>query len=115
MLSDCVFCKVITGELDGQMVYQDELATAFWDVHPAAPVHILIVPNEHISSLNAMREEDEKLIGHLIFVARTLAKEQGVEAEGYRLIINTGPNAGQSVFHVHVHLLAGKPLSVQTR
>ncbi|NMC46646.1 MAG: histidine triad nucleotide-binding protein [Chloroflexi bacterium] len=112
MASDCVFCKIAAGESDGRVLYHDERVTAFWDIHPVAPVHILIVPNKHISSVNAMSEEDEALVGHLVYVAKLIAKEQGVDQEGYRLSINTGPNAGQSVFHIHVHLLAGRSLPI---
>jgi histidine triad (HIT) family protein len=112
MPSDCVFCKIAAGESDGRILYQDELATAFWDIHPVAPIHILIVPNKHITSVNEMNAEDEALIGHLILVAKQIAKEQGVDKTGYRLSINTGPNAGQSVQHVHVHLMAGKALPI---
>ena len=113
MPSDCVFCKIANGEMDGRVIYQDELATAFWDIRPVAPVHILIVPKKHIPSVNEMQKEDEALLGHLILVAKQVAKEQGVDQEGYRLSINTGPNAGQSVFHIHVHLMAGKPLPIR--
>ena len=112
MPSDCVFCKIAAGEVVGRIIYQDELATAFWDIHPVAPIHILIVPNKHISSLNEMSAEDEVLIGHLMLVAKKIAKEQGVAESGYRLSINTGPNAGQSVQHIHVHLMAGKALPI---
>lgn len=97
------------------MIYQDELVTAFRDIHPAAPVHILIVPNEHIRSLNEVKEQHQELLGKLIMVAKELAKQEGVDEDGYRLLINTGPDAGQSVFHMHVHLIAGKHLPVQTR
>jgi len=112
MATDCVFCKIAAGEIDGRVLYRDELATAFWDIHPVAPVHILIVSNKHIASVNEMDEKDEALVGHLIYVAKQIAKEQGVDQEGYRLSINTGPNAGQSVFHIHVHLLAGRALPI---
>jgi len=112
MATDCVFCKIAAGEIDGRVLYRDELATAFWDIHPVAPVHILIVSNKHIASVNEMDEKDEALVGHLIYVAKQIAKEQGVDQEGYRLTINTGPNAGQSVFHIHVHLLAGRALPI---
>lgn len=112
MPSDCVFCKIAAGEVVGRIIYQDELATAFWDVHPVAPIHILIVPNKHISSVNEMSAEDEALIGHLMLVAKKIAKDQGVAEAGYRLTINTGPDAGQSVQHIHVHLMAGKALPI---
>lgn len=109
---DCVFCKIVAAGKAGGAIYQDELATAFHDVRPVAPVHILIVPNKHISSVNEMTEEDEALIGHLFSVAKKIAHEQGVAESGYRLSINTGPNAGQSVHHIHVHLMAGKALPI---
>jgi len=112
MPSDCVFCKIAAGEVVGRILYKDELATAFWDIHPVAPIHILIVPNKHISSVNEMSAEDEALIGHLMLVAKKIAKEQGVADSGYRLSINTGPDAGQSVQHIHVHLMAGKALPI---
>ncbi len=115
MPSDCVFCRIIAGDLDGRVIYQDELVTAFRDIHPAAPVHILIVPNEHIRSLNEVNEQHQELLGKLIMVAKELAIQEGVDEDGYRLLINTGPDAGQSVFHMHVHLIAGKHLPVQTR
>lgn len=111
MPSDCVFCKIAAGEMDGRIVYRDERAIAFWDVRPVVPVHILVIPNKHIGSVEEMTEEDEGLIGHLIYVAKHIAAEQGVAEDGYRLIINTGSHARQSVFHLHVHLLAGEPLA----
>ena len=112
MPADCVFCKIIASGETENVIYRDELATAFHDIHPVAPVHILIVPNKHISSVNEMTEEDEALIGHLFSVAKKIAREQGVAESGYRLSINTGPNAGQSVHHIHVHLMAGKALPI---
>ena len=112
MPSDCVFCKIAAGEVDGRIIYQDELAIAFWDIHPVAPVHILIVPKKHIRSVNEMSVGDEMLIGHLFSVAKQIAKEQGVAESGYRLSINTGSDAGQSVQHIHVHLMAGKALPI---
>ncbi|MGV8025485.1 MAG: histidine triad nucleotide-binding protein [Anaerolineaceae bacterium] len=112
MPSDCVFCEIAAGEVDGRIIYQDELAIAFWDIHPVAPVHILIVPKKHIRSVNEMSVGDEMLIGHLFSVAKQIAKEQGVAESGYRLSINTGPDAGQSVQHIHLHLMAGKALPI---
>ncbi len=112
MPDDCVFCKIVAAGKTGSVIYQDEMATAFRDIHPVAPVHILIVPNKHISSVNEMNAEDEALIGHLVMVAKKIAREQGVAESGYRLSINTGPNAGQSVQHIHMHLMAGKALPI---
>ena len=107
MSADCIFCKIIQGEIPGEIVYQDEQATAFRDINPAAPTHILIIPQEHIASINDMTPDDEALIGHLFSVARHLAEQEGIHESGYRLIINTGPDAGQAVFHIHLHLLGG--------
>ncbi len=104
---DCIFCKIIAGEVPSKKVYQDERVTAFHDINPVAPVHILIVPNEHIPSVNEVQEEHEALLGHLFVVARKIAAEMGIQEGGYRLIVNTGPHAGQVVFHLHMHLLGG--------
>jgi len=90
------------------IVYRDEQVTAFRDRHPVAPVHILIVPNKHIDSVAALESEDEQLMGHLFTVARKLAEQEGIAKGGYRLITNTGPNGGQSVFHLHLHLIGGQ-------
>jgi len=107
-MTECIFCRIIAGEAPGEIVYSDEQATAFRDIHPVAPTHILVVPNKHIASLNALDPEDEPLVGHLFTVARQLAKEQGIDGSGYRLIVNTGPNSGQAVFHLHLHLIGGQ-------
>ena len=107
MDADCIFCKIIKGEIPGQIVYQDEQAIAFRDIKPAAATHILIIPKKHIASINDITPDDEALIGHLFTVARHLAGEEGISESGYRLIINTGPDAGQAVFHIHLHLLGG--------
>jgi histidine triad (HIT) family protein len=104
----CVFCKIIAKEAPGSIVYQDEQVTAFHDLHPVAPVHILIIPNRHIASVNDLEATDEALIGHLFSVAQGLAAEFGVDKSGYRLIVNTGPDSGQAVFHLHLHLIGGR-------
>ncbi len=107
-MSDCIFCKIIAGEIPSTQVYQDELVTGFRDIHPAAPTHVLIIPNRHIASVNDLIGEDEQLMGHLFTAARQIAKQEGVAESGYRLIINTGPDGGQEVFHIHLHLLGGQ-------
>jgi histidine triad (HIT) family protein len=107
MNADCIFCKIIKGEIPGEIVYRDEQATAFRDINPAAPTHFLIVPQKHIASINDITLDDEALIGHLFTVAKHLAGQEGISTPGYRLIINTGPDAGQAVFHIHLHLLGG--------
>jgi histidine triad (HIT) family protein len=110
MFPDCIFCKIIAGQVDGKLLYHDDEVTAFEDAHPVTPVHVLIVPNQHIASLNELAESDSHLIGKMTLIARQIAREQGVDKSGYRLVINTGPHAGQSVFHLHVHLIAGRHL-----
>jgi len=104
----CIFCQIISGEAPARIVYRDGRVTAFHDLHPAAAVHILVVPDRHIASLDELSEADEPLAGHLLHVAKQIAARQGLAAPGYRLVVNTGRGAGQSVFHLHIHLLGGK-------
>jgi len=104
----CVFCEIITGGAPERVLYRDELVTAFRDAHPAASTHILIVPNRHIESLNDLQPEDEILFGHLLLVAREIAQTENIHTGGYQLVINTGLDAGQTVFHLHVHLKSVK-------
>ncbi|MBE0683664.1 MAG: histidine triad nucleotide-binding protein [Anaerolineales bacterium] len=109
-MTDCLFCKIIKGDIPGNIVYRDEQATAFRDINPAAPTHILIVPNKHIDSVNMLILDDEPLIGHLITTAKVIAAQEGIAESGYRLIINTNAGAGQTVFHIHLHLLGGRQM-----
>lgn len=106
-MNDCIFCKIIKGDIQGNIVYRDEQATAFRDINPAAPTHILIVPNKHIDSVNMLIVDDEPLIGHLFTTAKAIAAQEGIAEGGYRLIMNTNADAGQTVFHIHLHLLGG--------
>ncbi len=106
-LSECVFCKIIAGEIPSTTVYKDESVTAFRDIHPVAPTHILIVPNKHIRSVNDVSLEDEGALGHMFNIARQLGEQEGIHESGYRMIVNTGPDAGQVVFHLHLHLIGG--------
>ena len=108
MTDSCIFCKIISGEARATILYQDEQVTAFQDLHPVAPTHILLVPNKHIESVGTLDMEDEQLIGHLFTVARKLAEGAGIAKGGYRLITNTGVNGGQTVFHFHLHLIGGQ-------
>lgn len=108
-MSECVFCRIVRDEAAARIVYQDEDVTAFHDRHPRAPIHILIVPNRHIVGVAQIEPEDIALLGKLFVVARRLAEREGI-VNGYRLVVNNGPLAGQSVFHLHVHLLGGRPL-----
>ncbi len=105
-----IFEKIIAGELPADIVYKDERVTAFRDIHPRAPTHILIVPNKLIPTADHIADEDESLIGHLFTVARDLARQEGIAKKGYRLIINCNEHGGQEVYHLHVHLLGGQPM-----
>jgi histidine triad (HIT) family protein len=108
-MSDCIFCRIAQGEAEARVVCQDGEVTAFHDLNPQAPVHALIIPNRHIASVSEAGVEDEPVLGKLLTVARRVAEELGVT--DYRLVINNGPQAGQSVFHLHVHLLGGRRMS----
>ena len=108
-MSDCIFCRIVQGEAPARIIYRDESVTAFHDVHPQAPVHVLLIPNSHVASVAQAGLEDEAVLGKLFTVARRVAEELGVA--DYRLVVNNGPLAGQSVFHVHMHLLGGRRLS----
>lgn len=109
-MASCIFCKIIAGEISSQMVYSDDLVVAFHDIHPAAPIHILVVPRAHIASVNELLPEEEALVGRMFSAARQIAWEQGIQDSGYRLIVNTGPDARQSVYHLHLHLIGGQPM-----
>jgi histidine triad (HIT) family protein len=115
MSGNCIFCQIIAGLAPAEIVYQDESVTAFIDQHPAAPVHLLIIPNTHISSINQISEDDANLLGRLFVVARKLAEQKKVHQSGYRLVINTGADAGQTIHHIHLHLLGGERLSGMNR
>jgi histidine triad (HIT) family protein len=110
LASTCIFCEIIAGRQSARIIYRDEYAIAFHDIFPRAPVHILIIPNKHIDSVNQLVEEDSLLTGHLILIAQKLAAEEGLSNSGYRIVINTGAHAGQSVHHLHLHLLGGKQM-----
>lgn len=107
MTDSCIFCRIVSGEAKAGIVYRDEQATAFRDIHPVASTHILIVPNKHVESVNVLGAEDEQLVGHLFTVARKIAQDEGISNGGYRLITNTGIDSGQTIFHLHVHLIGG--------
>ncbi len=108
MNPECIFCKIIAGTAPADIVYQDDQVVAFLNLHPITPVHLLICPIDHIDSVNAVEANHEPVLGHLISVARHLAAEYKVDQSGYRLVINTGPDAGQSIFHLHIHLIGGR-------
>lgn len=107
---DCIFCKIADGELDSDIVYEDPQVVAFRDLHPQAPHHVLLIPRKHIATVNDLTEEDAPLLGALYLAAKTVAARLGVAEEGYRLVMNCNRRAGQSVWHLHLHLLAGRDL-----
>jgi histidine triad (HIT) family protein len=109
-LNQCIFCKIIAGQAPAKILFQDDRVTAFRDSHPVAPTHVLVVPNRHITSLNDVSEAEEPLLGHLLIVARQIATEEEIDEGGYRLILNTGAHARQSVFHLHLHVIGGQPV-----
>jgi histidine triad (HIT) family protein len=108
--SDCLFCRILRGEIPAELVHSDPEVVAFRDIHPQAPTHILIIPRAHIPSVNELGSGQAELMGRLFLVARELAGEEGVSEEGYRMVVNAGPAAGQTVFHIHLHLLGGRDM-----
>ncbi len=107
---DCIFCRIINGEIQSDILYQDEEVIAIRDINPQAPTHLLVLPKSHIASLAQVGPDQKPLLGHLVHVANELAKREGVSDKGYRLVINSGAEAGQEVLHLHLHLLGGRPL-----
>lgn len=111
MAEECLFCRIIAGELPSDIVYQDEDFLAFRDIEPQAPKHVLIVPKTHIASLAQLAEEQQGLVGRLVVLAKNLAEKEGIAKSGYRLVINCGPEGGQLVSHLHLHLIGGRRLN----
>ncbi len=110
-MSDCLFCKIIRKEIPAKVLFEDDLALAFEDISPKAPTHLLVIPKKHLGSLEEAGREDRERLGHLVMVARDLARRLGHRQSGYRTVFNTGPDAGQSVFHIHLHLLGGRQMA----
>lgn len=111
MSDDCLFCKIAKGDVPSQEVYSDEEYYAFRDINPAAPTHILVIPRKHIPRIDAAGPEDQTLLGGLLLRANEIAKSEGLEETGFRYAINCGEGAGQTVFHIHLHILGGRPMS----
>jgi histidine triad (HIT) family protein len=107
---NCIFCQVVAGKISADIIYSDDRAVAFRDINPQAPVHALVIPRAHMESLADATERDEAMLGHLLHVAARVAAKEGLSQAGYRTIINTGAGAGQSVFHLHIHVIGGRPL-----
>lgn len=109
-MSDCLFCKIVDGDIPAELVYESETALAFRDINPKAPTHVLIIPRRHISTINDLEAGDEALVGSLFSAARQIAADEGLADDGYRVVMNCNEAAGQSVFHIHLHLLGGRVL-----
>lgn len=107
-MEDCLFCKIIKGEIPANKVYEDEEILAFYDINPQAPIHILVIPKKHITSLAHMEKEDEAIVGKIYGVINKIAEDKGFKQDGYRVIVNCGKNGGQTVMHLHFHILAGR-------
>ena len=110
-MTDCLLCKIINRDIPASIVYEDDHVLAINDINPQAPTHILVVPKRHIASLNELTVEDDQLVGELIRRASTIAQERGISAAGFRTVFNTNRDAGQTVFHIHLHLLGGRSLT----
>ena len=111
MADDCLFCRIVRKEIPAKLVAEDEHSIAFRDINPQAPLHVLVIPREHLESLDDAAQKDEPLLGHLLRVGARVANDEGPDEGGYRSVINTGAGAGQSVFHLHVHVLGGRPMN----
>ena len=107
---DCLFCKIVSGEISGSIVYEDDRVLAFNDINPQAPTHVLVVPKRHIASLNDLTPDDDQIVGELARRAAAIARDRGLAAGGYRTVFNTNRDAGQTVFHIHLHLLGGRSM-----
>jgi len=108
--SNCLFCKILSGDISADIVYESETAIAFRDINPQAPMHVLIIPRKHIATINDIADEDQSIVGSLYSAAREIASSEGLADEGYRVVMNCNEAAGQTVFHIHLHLLGGRPL-----
>ncbi len=110
-MNDCIFCKIVDKEIPAEIVYENEEVMAFNDINPQAPIHVLIIPKKHIPTLNNIIAEQKKLIGEILMVAQKIAREKGIAERGYRTVFNCNADAGQDVFHIHLHLLGGRKMT----
>ena len=108
---DCLFCRIVDEDIPADVVYQSDAAIAFRDINPQAPTHVLIIPRRHVSTINDLNAGDEELVGNLVLAAKEIARQEGLADNGYRVVMNCGEEAGQSVFHIHLHLLGGRMLN----
>ncbi|HBF40856.1 MAG TPA: histidine triad nucleotide-binding protein [Anaerolineaceae bacterium] len=111
-MDNCVFCQIIAGKIPAQILFEDAQVIVIPDAHPAAPTHLLVIPRKHIPSLNELEADDTDLVGHMVIIGREMARKAGIAESGFRLVINTGPQAGQSVYHLHLHVLGGMQMPV---
>ncbi len=111
MSSDCLFCKIVAGEIPVEFVYESDTVVAFRDINPQAPTHVLVIPRKHIATINDIAPEDEAVIGHMYTAAKEIAMAEGIAEDGYRAVMNCNEGAGQSVFHIHLHVLGGRPMT----
>ncbi len=110
-MSECLFCKIVSGAIPAPLVYEDEMVVAFDDINPQAPAHTLVIPRKHVTSIAELQESDVELLGRLMLAGSKIAKLKGIVDGGYRLVVNTGAHGGQSVFHLHLHVLGGRHLA----
>lgn len=111
MSRDCLFCKIAAGDIPADVVYQDDTVLAFRDINPQAPTHVLVIPRKHIATINALEAGDESLIGYMVLTARQIAADNGIDESGYRLVMNCNQEGGQTVYHIHLHILGGRQLT----
>jgi len=110
-MANCIFCKIVDGEIPAKIVYEDDEILAFEDINPQAPVHILFIPKEHFTSLNALPEDKKPVLGKILMKAREIAEKKGIRERGYRIVLNTEKDSGQEVLHIHFHLFGGRRMS----
>jgi len=110
-MNECLFCKMVSGVIPCDKVHENEYVLAFRDIDPKAPTHILIIPKKHITTLNEINENDQDLLGELLLTAKKIAKDEGIDASGYRTVFNCNSDGGQTIFHIHMHLLGGRPMA----
>ncbi|NPV56894.1 MAG: histidine triad nucleotide-binding protein [Anaerolineae bacterium] len=110
-MEECIFCSIASGRQPARIVHQDDLVTAFWDIRPVAPTHILIIPNIHIASMLSLSPNHQDILGYMLSIVPAIACDQGLDKNGFRVVINTGPDAGQTVDHLHLHLIGGRRMS----
>ncbi|MCK5262880.1 MAG: histidine triad nucleotide-binding protein [Gammaproteobacteria bacterium] len=110
-MSDCLFCKILDGEIPCDRVYENDQVVAFRDVNPQAPTHVLVIPRKHISTVNDLTADDKNIVGEMMLAAKAVAKQDGIEESGYRMVMNCNEGAGQTVFHIHLHILGGRRMN----